>query len=130
MLVKEAKSLEQMALAVGLTEEAAAWRTNHERRAQLINDTFWDEANGFYYQVDKETHTFTHKTADDLKRDEIIGFLPLWAGVANEAQAARLVEKLTDPAHFWREYGIPTLSAQDSYYNDKGDRKSAGQRKR
>src|SRR5690606_8889962 len=113
MLVKEAKSLEQMALALGLGEEAAAWRADHVRRTQLINDTFWDETNGFYYQVDKETHTFSHKTADDLKRDEIIGFLPLWAGVADEARAARLVEKLTDTAHFWREYGVPTLSAQD-----------------
>lgn len=120
MLVKEAKSLEQMALTLGLEEEAVGWRADYERRTQLINDTFWDEVNGFYYQVDKETHAFTHKTADDLKRDEIIGFLPLWAGVANEEQAARLVEKLTDTAHFWREYGIPTLSAQDSYYNDKG----------
>jgi len=120
MLVKEAKSLEQMALTLGLEKEAAAWRADHERRTQLINDTFWDETNGFYYQVDKETHTFTHKTADDLKRDEIIGFLPLWAGIANQEQAARLVEKLTDTTHFWRDYGIPTLSARDSYYNDKG----------
>src|SRR3546814_1285036 len=47
MLVKEAKSLEQMALALGLTEEAAAWRTNHERRAQLYTDTFWVTVNGF-----------------------------------------------------------------------------------
>lgn len=120
MLVKEAKSLEQMARALGLVDEAAVWRTDHERRTQLINDTFWDETNGFYYQVDKNTHTFTHKETDDLKRDEIIGFLPLWAGVADEQRATRLVGKLTDTAQFWREYGVPTLSAQDSYYNDKG----------
>ncbi len=120
MLVKEAKSLEQMALVLGLDGEAAVWRADHERRTQLINDTFWDETNGFYYQVDKDTHTFTYKEVDDLKRDEIIGFLPLWAGVADEQRAARLVNKLTDTAQFWREYGVPTLSAQDSYYNDKG----------
>ena len=120
MLVKEAKSLEQMALALGLETEAAAWRADHERRTQLINETFWDEANGFYYQVDKDTHTFSHKAENDLKRDEIIGFLPLWAGVADKQRVARLVEKLTDSTQFWREYGVPTLSARDSYYNDKG----------
>lgn len=120
MLVKEAKSLEQMALVLGLADEAATWKADHEKRAQLINDTFWDEGNGFYYQVDKTTHTFSHKAENDLKRDEIIGFLPLWAGVADEARAARLVEHLTDTARFWREYGVPTLSAADSYYNDKG----------
>lgn len=120
MLVKEAKSLEQMALALGLEAEAAAWKADHEQRTKLINETFWDETNGFYYQVDRATHTFSHKAENDLKRDEIIGFLPLWAGVADEQRAARLVEKLTDSAQFWREYGVPTLSAKDSYYNDKG----------
>lgn len=120
MLVKEAKSLEQMALKLGLAEEAAAWKADHEQRSRLINETFWDEKNGFYYQVDKVTHTFSHKAQDDLKRDEIIGFLPLWAGVADKQRAARLVEKLTDTTQFWRPYGIPTLSARDSYYNDKG----------
>jgi len=30
------------------------------------------------------------------------------------------VERLTDTARFWRAYGVPSLSAQDSYYNDKG----------
>ncbi len=120
MLVKEAKSLEQMAMALGLEAEASSWRADHERRAQLINETFWDEVNGFYYQVDKVTHTFSHQVENDLKRDEIIGFLPLWAGVADHDRAARVVEKLTDSTRFWREYGVPTLSADDPYYNDKG----------
>ncbi len=120
MLVKEAKSLERMALELGLADEAATWKADHEQRARLINETFWDEANGFYYQVDKTTHTFSHKAENDLKRDEIIGFLPLWAGVADEARAERLVAHLTDTARFWRAYGVPTLSATDSYYNDKG----------
>lgn len=120
MLVKEAKSLELMAETLGLDAEAAVWRNEHQRRTALINETFWDEVNGFYYQVDKNTHSFTHKTENDLKRDEIIGFLPLWAGVADEYRAARLVERLTDTARFWRAYGVPSLSAQDSYYNDKG----------
>lgn len=120
MLVKEAKSLEKMALELGLKEEAQKWRQDHQKRAKLINETFWDEENGFYYNVDKETHTFSHESKNDLKRDEIIGFLPLWAGIATEEQAEKLVEKLTDPDHFWRKYGVPSLSASDPYYNDKG----------
>ncbi len=120
MLVMEAKSLENMAAALGLSQEAAQWRSDHQARATRINATFWDEANGFYYNVDKQTHTFTHKQPDDLKRDEIIGFLPLWAGVATPERARRLVAKLTDPAAFWRPYGVPSLSAKDPYYNPKG----------
>ncbi|MEJ2536807.1 MAG: trehalase family glycosidase, partial [Calditrichia bacterium] len=35
-------------------------------------------------------------------------------------QAKSLIEKLTDPEKFWRQYGVPSLSADDSYYNPKG----------
>src|SRR5690606_35287457 len=45
---------------------------------------------------------------------------PLWAGVADSARAARLVEHLTDPASFWRMNGVPTLAADDPYYNPRG----------
>lgn len=120
MMVMEAKALENMALALGLTDEAAQWRKDHEQRTTLINQVFWDEENGFYYNVNKTDNSFTFKTENDLKRDEIIGFLPLWAGVADGAKAKRLVQKLTDPAQFWRKFGVPSLSAADPYYNDKG----------
>ena len=120
MLVMEARSLEAMALELGFQEEASQWKDDYETRVDLINHTFWDAENGFYYQVDKVDNDFTYKKENDLKRDEIIGFLPLWAGVADQAQAERLVEKLTDSTRFWRKYGIPSLSAADPYYNDKG----------
>jgi glycogen debranching enzyme len=119
-MVMEAKSLEAMAKELGKTEEAQKWREDHEKRAELINRYMWDEETGFYYNVDKENNTFTFKEKNDLKRQEIIGFLPLWAGIASEEQAAQLVKVLTDPERFWRPKGIPSLSAADSYYNPKG----------
>jgi glycogen debranching enzyme len=120
MLVMEAKSLEEMALELGLNDEAKKWKDDYEKRTNLINKYCWDPETGFYYQVNKDDHSFTFKTKDDLKRMEIIGFLPLWAGVANKEQAASLVGHLTDPKKFWRKYGIPSLAADDPYYNDKG----------
>ncbi len=120
MLVMEAKSLENMANKLGLHEEASKWKSDYEKRTILINQTFWDEENGFYYNVNKETNKFTFKKENDLKRDEIVGFLPLWAGIADKHRAERLVKKLTDPAQFWRPYGVPSLSAKDPYYNAKG----------
>jgi len=63
---------------------------------------------------------FTYKNNNDLKRDEIIGFLPLWAAIATPEMAERLIDKLTDPEKFWRRYGIPSLAADDPYYNPKG----------
>ncbi|MEQ9101090.1 MAG: trehalase family glycosidase [Imperialibacter sp.] len=120
MLVMEAKSLEQMAAALGKTDEAARWKADHEQRAVLINGTFWDETTGFYYNADKADNDFTFEKTDDLKRMEIIGFLPMWAGIASKEQADRLVEHLTNPDKFWRPYGVPSLVADDPFYNDKG----------
>lgn len=120
MLVMEAKSLEKMALQLHLPHEATGWRNDYEKRSRLINKTFWDAVNHFYYNVDKKTNTFTYKKKNDLKRDEIIGFLPLWAGIANKSQASWLVKHLTDTASFWRKYGVPSLSAKDVYYNPRG----------
>jgi hypothetical protein len=120
MLVMEEKSLAAMASELGEKTEAKRWNELAADRAKKINATMWDESTGFYYHVDKKTHTFTHQKENDLKREEIIGFLPLWAGIADQHQAQLLLKKLTDPSKFWRQYGVPTLAADDSYYNPKG----------
>ena len=120
MLVMEAKALARMARELGREGEARDWQRDADERSRRINATFWDEEAGFYFQVDKKDNDFTYAKPNDLKREEMIGFLPLWAGIADSARAARLVKKLTDPAKFWRRYGVPGLAADDSYYNPKG----------
>jgi glycogen debranching enzyme len=109
-----------MANILGMTEDAEKYSKDAEERTDLINEFMWDEETGFYYHVNKNDHSFTFKNKDDLKRKEIIGFLALWSGVADEDQAARLVQHLKNPAEFYRKYGIPTLSADDPYYNPMG----------
>jgi glycogen debranching enzyme len=76
----------------------------------------WDPETKFYYNINKNNHSFTFKKTNDLKRKEIIAFLALWSGVANKAQAKELVKHLTNQEEFWRNYGVPSLSADDSYY--------------
>jgi hypothetical protein len=120
MLVSEANSLSAMARELGRGSEAEEWEKDAQTRAAKINATMWDESTGFYYNVDKKSHSFTFKNPGDLKREEIIGFLPLWAGIASTEQARALVRKLTDPSKFWRKFGVPSLAADDRYYNPKG----------
>lgn len=120
MLVREAKSLSSMAGALGDAGAGTQWLQEAEARAGHINQYMWDSTTGFYYHVDKSDHDFTFRSPNDLKREEIIGFLPLWAGVASQEQAERLVEKLLTPSKFWRQYGVPTLAADDPYYDPMG----------
>ncbi len=120
MLVNEAQSLGKMAQKLGYSEDYDYWKQEAAARTDSINRYMWDSQTGFYYNINKNDHSFTFKTADDLKRMEIIGFLPLWAGIADQAQAAKLMQHLTNPREFRRKFGIPSLSAADSYYQPMG----------
>ncbi|MBN4081382.1 hypothetical protein JYT44_03355, partial [Caldithrix abyssi] len=120
MMVMEAKALANMALELGFTDEEQEWKSNAEQRRKLINRYLWDRRTGFYYNIDKNDLDFSFKNKNDLKIKEIIGFLPLWAGVATKKQADRLIKVMTDPDEFWRPFGVPTLTARDEYYNPIG----------
>lgn len=120
LLVAEADALADMAAELGLAGEAESWRAEARSRTERINATFWDPSTGFYYHVDKADHDFTLNAPDDLKVKEIIGFLALWAGVATPEQAARLREHVNNPATFRREFGVPSLAADDPDYNPMG----------
>jgi Trehalase len=116
MVVQEMRSLSEMAGELGLKDESAAWIRRADELKRLVEETMWDEAGGFYYNVDRDTNAFVTAGGLDLRRQEIIGFLPLWAGVASPERAKILVAKLTDPKKFWRRFGVPTLAADDPGY--------------
>jgi len=121
MLVMEAESLAEMARELGLFDEAAQFQMESDARAEKVRDSMWDEETGFFYHLSLKRNDFTVHQPGDLKRKEIIGFLPLWAGIASPQQAARLIgEHLKNEGEFWRRYGIPSLSADDPYYDPKG----------
>jgi hypothetical protein len=116
MVIKEERSLAKMAAALGKAGESAEWQKKAENTVKLVNERMWDDSTGFYYSVNKKDHSFKFMTRD-LRRQEIIGFLALWAEAAPKERAEKLVNILTDTTRFWRKYGIPTLSAQDPWYS-------------
>jgi hypothetical protein len=116
MLVMEAKSLAAMAEQLGLSAEAKRWSDDAGNRSTLINKNMWDPETGFYYNVNKKDQSFSFYSPSDLKIKEIIGFLPLWAGVTDAEKAKLLVEKMMDTTEFWRPFGVPSLTAADDYF--------------
>lgn len=115
MVIKEMNSLSSIAGELGLKNESADWKKKADAVSKLVNQRMWDDSSKFYYSVNKKEHSFKFMTRD-LRRMEIIGFLPLWSGTATKERAAELVKHLTNPSKFWRKYGIPTLSADDPWY--------------
>jgi hypothetical protein len=120
MVIKEERSLARMAKELGKKKEAAEWQTKADSTSSLVNERMWDEASGFYYSINKKDNSFFFM-GRDLRRQEIIGFLPLWAEVAPIDRAERLIKNLIDPNKFWRKYGVPTLAADDPWYNPNVD---------
>jgi len=116
MVIKEERSLSKIAEALGKDQESKSWFELADKTSNLVNERMWDDSSGFYYSVSRTDHTFKFMTRD-LRRQEIIGFLALWAEVAPKERAVQLIRTLTDTTKFWRKYGVPTLSAQDPWYS-------------
>jgi hypothetical protein len=117
MMVMETRSLAHMATELGKPAEAQQWNQRADQMAALIRTRMWDPQTQFFYNLARDTGTFVSKDGVDVRRKEIIGFLPLWAGFATKEQAEALRRHLLDPASFWRTFGVPTLAANDPYYD-------------
>jgi putative isomerase len=70
----------------------------------------WSEADGSFWNIDSRTHAF-------VKIKTWTNFVPLWAGIASEAQAARMIPSLLDPATFWSPNGVRTLAKTETLYD-------------
>ena len=120
MVCKEMRSLSKMADELGDLAAGEKWNQEADDLSKMINDRMWDQETKFYYSVDMNDHSFKFLTRD-LRRQEIIGFLPLWAEACPEDRAKELIAKLTDSTKFWRTYGIPTLAADDVWFSPNVD---------
>ena len=114
-MANEMYYLAEMARELKDTAGVREWSAKFERTANLINAHMWDPLDKFYYNVGMTDNRFMFE-GRSLKRKELIGFLPLWAHVATKDQARDLVKHLTNPASFWRRFGVPTLAANDPHY--------------
>ena len=93
-----------------------------------INDKCYDERNGFYYSVDidllpiDDSHWIhmgcpRHWNTLIRKIDVWSGFLAMWAGIATQSQADRMVkENYLKSNIFYSDYGIRTLSKSEKMY--------------
>ena len=78
--------------------------------------TVWRELT--YLKFDGLSRVYTvEASAVDLSRHDQSLFMPLWAGSLDDNKVQRMVAMLTDPAQYWREYGISGCPATDPAYD-------------
>jgi putative isomerase len=106
-LYRELDAMSIIAGKLGKTKDEAEYKDHAKRLAKLINDVFWDEKDGFYYDRNE-------KTGELIRLKSVAGFFPLWAGVASPEQARRLIrEHLMNAKEFWIAYPVPTYAATE-----------------
>jgi glycogen debranching enzyme len=103
-LVRELQAMAIISGKLGKTKEQNEYQQHAKELTKLINDVFWDEKDGFYYDRNE-------KTGKKIRVKSVAGSFPLWAGVATPAQARRLVrEHLFNEKEFWLAYPVATYA--------------------
>ncbi len=74
---------------IGYEDSVNYWLQHAEQRHQRIDQFLWDEEKGMYFD-------YNFRTARRRHYEYITTFFPLWAGIASEEQAERLVANLPE----------------------------------
>ena len=128
MMYKELEAISVIAGKLGLADKQCYYANEAEKLKKAIQEHMWDERNGFYYSVDlnllpvdlsQEMHSGCPRHWNCLiqRIDVWSGFMAMWAGIATEEQAKRMVEEnYKNTKTFNAPYGVRTLSKLEKMY--------------
>lgn len=126
LMYKELKAMEYVCSCIGM--ESSKYANLAENLKRNINEHMWDEKSGFYYSVDLNLLPINpdlkmhigaprHWSCLIQRIDVWSGFMAMWAGIADESQAKRMVfENMFNEKTFYAKFGIRTLSKLEKMY--------------
>jgi len=107
----DAWSLAQIARFLQEPAAYEEYMKEYERLRALINQHFWNESEGFYFDRHWNGHFSKRKAASN--------FYPLLAKIPDEARAQKMIRRLLNPKEFWGDFVIPTISRDDPAFKDQ-----------
>jgi putative isomerase len=131
LMLKELEAAAYLCGCLNFGEIAQHYRKDADELRAAIQEHCWDERDGFFYSVDLNllpvVPARTFGLHQGMPRDWPCliqrigvwsGFLALWAGLATEEQAERIVAgHFRNAKTFNAEFGVRTLSRQEKMYN-------------
>jgi hypothetical protein len=109
-LIRELRAMAVIATELGLKDDAAGYNRHADQVVKLINEYFWDDKRGMYFDRNE-------KTGKQVNVLSATSFGPLFAGACTHAQAKRLVdEHLLNPAEFWLTYPVASYAKTEPDY--------------
>ncbi len=122
--IRTAKILKMAAYELGLEVDLEEFNQDIDIFTKALQKYSWDEDSGYFSYV---VHDQNGKPKDILK-DHIAknynmgldGVSPLVAGICNQEQEKRLINKLFSKERMWTEIGISTVDKTAPYYKNDG----------
>ena len=108
-LYQEKLDLASIALILNDLKTEREMKASAEVLRNQINTIFYDEQNGFYYDRTLK--------GELVKSEASEGFLPLWAKIADQKQADRVIEMLAKENKFNTIVPFPTVCADHPLFN-------------
>ena len=105
-------NLAEICTILGENRKAKKYKKKATDLSERINRYMWDNETGLYYDVDTasvRTPWITSAT-----------FWPMLAGISSPEQTACLVKAIKDKSLFWRRLPLPSLAANQPYYDKCG----------
>ena len=109
-IYREYLALAFLAARLDVPADADIYEAKAAALKSRVQEHMWSEADGSFWNIDARTHAF-------VKIKTWTNFVPLWAGVASQAQAARMIPSLLDPETFWAPNGVRTLAKNEALYD-------------
>lgn len=107
--------ISRLAKAIGEDALAAEWQKKYDELKAKVNELYWDEEDGIYYDIDS-------KTLQRVKCKTPCAYWPLFAEMASPEQAKRMLKHIKDPQTFGGERPWPTLARTDPNYQEPDGR--------
>lgn len=101
-----ARCMARMARQLGMKHEAARWQRTYDTLRTTINRLYWDERDGFYYDIHVRTH-------QPCRIKTIASYWALLAGIPTPVQARRMARYLQDARYMGGTYPFTSLSRDD-----------------
>ena len=106
----DAEMLANMATVLGKHADAQEFTQIAERCRTLISETLWDESRGLFAN--------RQRNGGFVRSLSPTSFYPLLCGAATPAQAARLLEHLSNEATFGGDFVLPNATRDDPAFAD------------
>ncbi len=103
-----ARDMARIASELGDTQTSERYWIDRGRISDQINSQMWDDATGFYYDLNADGSLVSQKS--------YAGLIPLVAGVVPDERLPAVLSALRDSAQFMSPGGIRSLSAASSLY--------------